>query len=204
MDSAKPEPGLRERKKAATRDALSWAAIKLAVERGLENVLVEDIAAEAGVSARTFNNYFGSKAEAIASRHLERARQIAVRFRECPAGQPLWAALTESVLGHFRELEQKPPDPVWQAGVRLMTADPSLTGEFLKASAQADHEFALAIAERTGTDLGHDLYPRLVASAVSSAIGVATEIWMHSDPPRPVIPLIADALAQVSAGLPAP
>ena len=44
--------------------------MRLAVERGFENVLVEDIAADVGVSARTFNNYFGSKAEAVTSRHL--------------------------------------------------------------------------------------------------------------------------------------
>jgi hypothetical protein len=39
--------GLRERKKRATREALSRAALHLAIERGLDNVLVEDIAAEA-------------------------------------------------------------------------------------------------------------------------------------------------------------
>ena len=45
--------------------AIPMAALRLAVERGLENVTVEDITAEAGVSLRTFGNYFSSKYEAI-------------------------------------------------------------------------------------------------------------------------------------------
>jgi len=62
------------RKKLAVRQALGSAALRLAVERGLENVTVEDITAEADVSLRTFGNYFSSKsmqetlAEAIAAR----------------------------------------------------------------------------------------------------------------------------------------
>ena len=63
--------GLRERKKLATRQALGTAAMQLAVERGLENVLVEDIAAAADVSPRTFNNYFASKYEAISALALK-------------------------------------------------------------------------------------------------------------------------------------
>lgn len=59
--------GLRERKKLATKQALALAAMKLAVQRGLENVRVEDIADAANVSRRTFTNYFASKEEAIAS-----------------------------------------------------------------------------------------------------------------------------------------
>src|SRR2546423_3628874 len=83
--------GLRERKKKETRAALSWAAVRLIVERGADNVLVEEIAAAAGVSPRTFNNYFSSKGEAVAARHLDRCLQMAQDLRDPPAGGPLWA-----------------------------------------------------------------------------------------------------------------
>lgn len=92
--------GLRERKKKAdTRRALSDAALHLVFERGLDNVTREAIAERAGgVSLRTFNNYFAGKYEAIAYRQIERMRRSLTAFRSWPAGEPLWTAITESVL----------------------------------------------------------------------------------------------------------
>ena len=84
--------GLRERKKWETRIALSWAAVRLAVERGYGNVRIEDIAAGAGVSLRTFRNYFASKADAIAAREVDRTLAIAKELRARPADEPLWVA----------------------------------------------------------------------------------------------------------------
>lgn len=57
--------GLRERKKRATRAALAEAAVRLAAEHGAEKVTVEAISAAAGVSVRTFFNYFDSRDEAF-------------------------------------------------------------------------------------------------------------------------------------------
>ncbi|MFI9576020.1 TetR family transcriptional regulator [Microbispora rosea] len=200
-------PGLRERKKQETRIALSWAAIRLAVERGLENVRVEDIAAEARVAPRTFNNYFSSKGEAIAARHLDRARLIAQELRRRPASEPLWEAIKIAVITQLAmgaSYDARQPDQQWQTGIRLMVSEPSLQGEMLKANAIAEDELAAAIAERTGTDVARDLYPRLVAGAAGAAIRVAMDQWLRADPPVPVKPLIEDALDWLSAGLPEP
>jgi AcrR family transcriptional regulator len=65
------------------------AALRLAVERGLENVTVEDMTAEAGVSLRTFGNYFSSKYEAICAIGTDRARRIGATLLARPAGEPL-------------------------------------------------------------------------------------------------------------------
>ncbi|MGM9471182.1 TetR/AcrR family transcriptional regulator [Pseudarthrobacter sp. YS3] len=58
-------PGLRERRKAETWSALHEAAASLAQQRGLDQATVEAIADSAGVSARTFFNYFPSKEDAV-------------------------------------------------------------------------------------------------------------------------------------------
>ncbi|GLY02985.1 MULTISPECIES: TetR family transcriptional regulator [Actinoplanes] len=202
--------GLRERKKAETRAALGWAAIHLTAEHGYDNVRVEDIAEAAGVSPRTFNNYFSSKAEAIASRHLDRSLRTAATLRERPAAEPLWTALTVAALAQFTrgpEVEAMPsPDHAsWAAGIRTMLAEPALQGERLRAAAAAEAELAAAVADRTGTDLATDMFPRLVAAAATAAVGVAMQHHLDSgDPPTPIDALITGAFAQIAAGLPAP
>ncbi|NUS82577.1 MAG: TetR family transcriptional regulator [Streptomyces sp.] len=200
--------GLRERKKAETRTSLSWAAIRLAVERGFDSVKVEDIAEAAGVSPRTFNNYFSSKGEAIAARHLDRCLGIAEALRERPA-EPLWDAVLHSVLPQFEPDAAVAARPVpdaaqWTAGVRVMLAEPALQGELLRAGAIAEAEIAAAVADRTGIDPQQDLYPHLVASAVMAATNAAIAHRLRTDPPVPMSRLLTDAFTLIAAGLPTP
>ncbi|MEV6627365.1 TetR family transcriptional regulator [Amycolatopsis sp. NPDC051106] len=200
--------GLRERKKRETRIALSWATIRLVVERGLDNVRIEDIAAEAGVSTRTFSNYFATKGEAIVARHFERAHAIAEQLRHRPADEPIWTAVTEAALAGFAlgegDADNVVPDEQWLSGVRLMVSEPALQSEFAKAGAAAEAELAAAIAERTGTNATNDLYPRLVAATVSAALTVTIQQWLGTEPPASMAALLRDVFGQLAAGLPAP
>ncbi|WP_328400762.1 alpha/beta fold hydrolase [Nocardia sp. NBC_00403] len=188
--------GLRERKKLATREALGFAALRLAVERGLDDVLVEDIAAAAGVSTRTFNNYFTSKYEAICALAVDRSRRIADGLRERPGTEALWPAVIHAVLTEFRDAEI--PDPAWTKGVRLITRAPALQGEYLKAQAVIQEALAEAIAERTDRDPDADMFPRIMAGAISAALHVAINRWVDSDPPVAALPIIREALQQLS------
>ncbi|WP_416394768.1 MULTISPECIES: TetR/AcrR family transcriptional regulator [unclassified Curtobacterium] len=59
------EPGLRERKRRATRLAIQQAALRIAIEDGLPAVTVDEISRRADVSPRTFFNYFPNKEGAL-------------------------------------------------------------------------------------------------------------------------------------------
>src|SRR2546429_9367764 len=94
-----PRPGLRERKKQATRKALRDAALRLALERGPDNVRVDDIAGAAGVSPRTYNNYFSSRDQAIvAAVTAEREARVAAAVAARPAPVRLADAVIEAIL----------------------------------------------------------------------------------------------------------
>ncbi|WXF91171.1 TetR/AcrR family transcriptional regulator [Curtobacterium flaccumfaciens pv. flaccumfaciens] len=65
-DSAPPsELGLRDRKRIETRNRIAEAARSLALEQGVDGTTIEQIAARADVSPRTFFNYFESKEDAV-------------------------------------------------------------------------------------------------------------------------------------------
>ncbi|MGW4797370.1 TetR/AcrR family transcriptional regulator [Nonomuraea sp. NPDC004297] len=199
--------GLRERKKQATREALMSAALRLAHERGLENVRVEDIAAAAGVSPRTYNNYFSSKYEAITARHTDRVRDSVAALRARPPGEPLWEALTEAMVQPWARhagTTDTPPSPELLAGIRMLADEPALRAESLRAVFAVDGELAAAVAERVGADPARDLYPSLVAGAVTAAVQAGVAHWLRADPPVPLVPVLRECLRALAAGLPTP
>jgi AcrR family transcriptional regulator len=163
--------GLRERKKVATREALSAAALRLAMERGPDNVRVDDIAEAAGVATRTYNNYFSSREQAIvAAVTAERALRIAAALRARPPAEPLATAVIEAVV------EQYTSELAGDA-LTLITTTPRLREEFVDAVAAIRQPLASAIAERIG---GADtLAPAVLAAAVSAAARVAVEQWVR-------------------------
>jgi AcrR family transcriptional regulator len=199
--SSSQATGLRERKKRATRQALGTAAMQLAIERGLENVYVEDIAAAADVSPRTFSNYFANKYEAICALALDRSHQVGEALREQPAGRNLWDATRSAILAVYGTATTA-PDPAVIAGIRLVTSSPELRGEYLKALSIMQYELAAAITERTGLDPATDtFFTRGFAGAMTSVLQAATERWLFSDPPVPLVPVIEEALRELAEGL---
>lgn len=168
-------PGLRERKKIATRESICEAAMRLALRDGLENVRVPDIAAEAGVSPRTYNNYFSSIPEAICAVAADRARGIGDVLRGRPQSESLADAISAAV---FQQT-----DPQMGASrdlVRLIMRTPALRGEFFKAVVARENALAEAIAERIGSPPG-DLFPRLLAATYCSASRVVTHRWLDNE-----------------------
>lgn len=200
--------GLRERKKLDTRRALSDAALKLALDGGFDTVTREAIADLAGVSLRTFNNYFTGKYEALAYRQSQRLRRSIEALRARPVDEPLWTSVTESVLApledEFRDTygeEDQLPNRAELVEVRKLLMRPEIRDVVSK---ELFDEWTAVVAERTGTDPEVDMYPRLVAAVVRAVGDAATEMYVRADPPVAITELIRAGFDQVAAGLPEP
>ena len=192
-------PGLRERKKLATRAALARAAWRLTIERGYAHARIEDIAAAAGVSARTFGNYFATKEEALLSVGADRGARMVAALCAWPDGADLWEALAHAVAEQFAG-----DGELAQADARLITFPPELAAAQRRLHASIEAALTAAIADRTGTDAERDLYPRLVASVVVSATQTAFDHWRAGEPGAPFPEVLREVLRQVAAGLPVP
>jgi AcrR family transcriptional regulator len=169
----------RDRQREETRRDLAMAAFELACERGLANVRVPEIAAAAGVSPRTFNNYFSSKEEAIAWPAAHRAARLAESLRARPADEPLRDAVLAAIDSVY---DRRAADGLPAGSLRklraLVAGEPGLRGEFLKAAQTSEQALARVIAARTGA--GEDeLEPPVLAAIVVGAERAATIQWMN-------------------------
>ncbi|MEV8614359.1 TetR family transcriptional regulator [Amycolatopsis sp. NPDC051373] len=199
-ESVAPVLGLRERKKLAARQALGAAALRLALERGLERLRVEDIASEVGVSPRTFNNYFSSKEEAVCSFIVAQQERIREALRARPADEPLWdAVINAAVIQASRDGSPRREDV---RRMRDMLRNAGLFAEMLRAHATVERVLAEAVAERAGST-ANPLHARMLAGIVQSASRIAFHTWLTSGPDAEFLPTFVNLLREAAAGMPA-
>jgi AcrR family transcriptional regulator len=196
MDDDEPHD-VRSRNKQAVRDAISTAALRLAIEQGpggLKLVRITDIASAAGVAPRTYNNYFSSREEAVCAFQADQARRLGSALRSRAADESLADAITAAVVDVFARPE---PD---RAGLTMIMSTPELRGEALKAFTMAEEPLAAAIAARIGADPQDSLYPQVLAAAVAGAVRVAGRHWLRTTGPSSFAAVLRDALRPVLAG----
>lgn len=169
-----PPPGLRERKKQATREALREAALRLAVERGPDRVRIEDIAEAAGVSPRTYNNYFSSREQAIvAAVAADREARIAAAVVARPAGERLADAITEAVVEQYTNTGERERE-----ALLLITTTTALREAFLDTATGIEPPLTAVILERLGDE--DPPTARVLAASVAAAVRIALEGWLQA------------------------
>ncbi|MGW3456065.1 TetR/AcrR family transcriptional regulator [Streptomyces albidoflavus] len=185
MDSTEETPaatpdaplGLRERKKAATRQAVHEAAMRLTREHGLDHVTVEAIADAAGISRRTFSNYFAGKEDALLYGKEQYIQRLLDAVRDRPAEETNWQAL-RAATQVLRDPRLAPPRREWAQQTRLAMSHPSLLGRQLSTLATLESDLAATLTARSPTD---PVRARVMAAAFLVALRIAMQLWIEEN-----------------------
>jgi AcrR family transcriptional regulator len=186
--------GLRERKKHRTTVALQDAAYRLFTERGYGKTTVDDIAAAAGVSTRTYYRYYRNKEDVVLGplgESLEHYREI---LATRPASEPPLQALQQSFMQFTSDVE----DPTMRTRLELVAAEPELQrGAFqLGTRWQSEITSDLAVKSPGGEDHRRSLW-LAAGMAITLWIG-SLRLWVETGGKRALADVVADTFGSIA------
>jgi DHA2 family multidrug resistance protein-like MFS transporter len=192
----RPEPSLRERKKARTRGAIQTHALQLFREQGYDATTIEQIIDAAEVSETTFFRYFPTKEDVVLQDDydpliIDAYKKQPPELAPVPAMRAAFAAVFAGMTAS-QQAEQR-------ERVALILAVPRLRAAMLNQFSQLMQLLADAMAERAGLR-PDDFKVRTVAGAVVGAT-MAVLAAMNDDPTAELGPLTDMALANLESGL---
>ncbi|WP_329244811.1 TetR/AcrR family transcriptional regulator [Actinoallomurus sp. NBC_01490] len=156
-------PGLRERRKQETRQAISGIATEMFAANGFDEVTIAQVAEAAGVSKMTVTNYFPRKEDLVFDRAEVIVRGLADAVAARASGESLLAAVRRH---HAERIEGDDLLGVPTATfARLVQNSHALTGRALEIAELRERALGDAIAAETGAD---DVQQRIVAAQLAS------------------------------------
>jgi AcrR family transcriptional regulator len=165
-------PGLRERKRQQTRERLTRAAMALFLERGFEATTLDDIAAAADISRRSFFHYFASKEDVVFAWHEEITSALIAAVAARPRDESMLAAAENAISAMARQIE--PNEAIAMAC--LKRDNPALQARDQVKYEKLERALADALAKRAGHKT-EKLQARLVAMIATGAMRIGGELW---------------------------
>lgn len=162
---------LIERKRHAVKAGISEVAQELFVSQGYDATTVDQIAAAAGMSRRTFFRYFASKEDVMTGRFELVADDLVIALRDRPANEPAWDSLRRAfdpLINYYRDPHRRERDAVtWL----LIETNPDLFASYLVKLDEMKERLVGALVERAVMNNGHGpIDNHLIRALVGSAI----------------------------------
>jgi AcrR family transcriptional regulator len=141
--------GLREVKKARTRQFIAETAARLFAERGYENVAVIDVARAAGVAEKTVYNYFPAKEHLLLDQDDDLRDRLVSAIRSRAGGVSPAAAITGVALGLVEGVASMPAEQVRGGLGYLAAVSPAVRRLCLEMTDRHADAIAAALTETT-------------------------------------------------------
>jgi AcrR family transcriptional regulator len=138
--------GLRETKKARTRQAIAQAAMGLFVTQGFDRVTVAEVAQAAGVSEKTVFNYFPTKEDIFFDEVPAQLEELVEAIRNRAAGEPILSVLHR--LQH--EKAARMTSPGFATFARVLDESPALRAKELEVMARFTDVLAATLRDELG------------------------------------------------------
>ncbi|HEY1840270.1 MAG TPA: TetR family transcriptional regulator [Mycobacterium sp.] len=173
--------GLRERRRRETSADIRGATLRLARERGWDKVTVEGICNEAGISTRTFFNYFPNKESAIAYGPSDIPAELVEEFVAAgPA--PYSVVLAELITLAAHHIRDVPPEREQaEAMLELAKTVPAVLSAFLADLERFQNHLTEMVSRRQAMG-PEDEISALIAALAITAIRSGLESWSSSEP----------------------
>jgi AcrR family transcriptional regulator len=195
----RPRPGLRERRKRLPPDELEAAALRLFGERGFDSVTVDDIAAEADVSRRTFFRYFASKEDVLLADHFVQLARLREALADRPPEEPILTALRNALLSMTGDFGERREMLILRG--RIMRNTPSLQARSMVHQQAWEDAMQEMVAARLAVDPTADLRPGVVSATTLAAMRVAYTNWLTAGATDDLIAMTTEALDLLNGGL---
>lgn len=187
----------RTRRDLVTR-AIERAALDLFVRRGFDAVSVDDVAAAAGISQRTFFRYFASKDDILLGYRRRLDERLLAALRDRPTSEGAVTALRNAYVATSTVRPEDREDVLVRA--RATAAAPALHARSRGEQAANTTAIAELLAERMGT-APDDPRPLVIAAALSAVAVAAWDAWVNGDGTGDPAAGIAAALDLVVRGI---
>lgn len=166
---------LTERRMARTRRELATAASRLFASKGYEETTIEEIAAAAEVSPRTFYRYFAHKEGVVVALAQFGIDDVIGGLRRRPAREPLQRALAGALIAPIEE--QASSEEEVRTFFLMLARTPALRARWREEVYARQDAFAQALAERLPALAASPLQGRVAAAALLAAISAAFDAW---------------------------
>lgn len=192
MGAARGRPSLTERRRQETRLEIAECAATLFADQGYDETTVEDIAAAAGISLRTFYRYCAAKEDALTPLLASSVGQLVEALASHPADEPL-TAVVAATFGTPDSARRLADTERARRLVRVMGEVPAIRMRWLASGREMQQQLAPALAARTGT-AEDSLEVHLLANALIGGLNVALEHWAWQETPDDFAELTLRAL----------